>query len=511
MIRPLLVAIGLSMPMLAHAQISFEFQNSKAGFQTGKKNLYYEGGVYRILLEDGSWSASVCAGANPGPGPVPANPLIPCPLGTNAFFFGTGATAGLTGHWSLAAAPIPALVFEYSRPDLVQLVGAPPSLLERPEVLPLVDSSINIGYSYLTASYTQYRISSYAHEQTFLPNESERSRHDRTIVYGKYDYVYPRLLTDIEREYGYEPRPQPVSITTFPVPESYPGLTTAPIKSGFRYLNGDEKLNGDPYDGVWANGMLELDPNFSMRISWEGIIPGENCIVNVDRMFLWIQDDKLDDPLAGPVAQDVVYPVPGLGTEYKIPVERMIYGFEDLPPFYLGWSVGDEVYLYTRYERNSEVTSAIVKDSSTRVWGMPIRFVETYAGFALGNFPVDTPDSLKKPNADYDLDGVSNFLEYAAGTDPTDITSTPPPGFPNLTPVFVNGDCVVTMEKRANVGSSVRYELQTSYDGVKWTTIKKTGDPYWTVIETETQLTATAVAADLPGPCLVRAKISLLR
>ena len=121
------------------------------------------------------------------------------------------------------------------------------------------------------------------------------------------------------------------------------------------------------------------------------------------------------------------------------------------------------------------------------------------------------PDALKRPKADYDLDGVSNFLEYAAGTNPTDITSTPPPGFPDLTPVLVNGDCVVTMQKRANVGSSVRYELQTSYDGVKWITIKKTGDPYWTVIETDTQLTATAVAADLPGPCLVRAKISLIR
>lgn len=504
-----MLASLLCLPATSQAQLDFQFRNAKAGYQTGPKFLAYEGGRFEVSLKDGSFSSSFCLPANPGAGPV--NPGIVCPLGTNSYIFGYGEAAGMTGHWSLAAAPVKHQYFAINRPDLFQLLSAPPSLLVRSELLPRIDRSLNIGYSYTEPPYEQYRIAEYVHRQTFLPTPSDRARHDATVPHGRGTYIfgYPQIQTTAQINAGMEPRIIPVPVDTPQMPESYPGLTESPIKSGFRFINGMEHRDGRREDGYWNAGRLELDPVFEMNIAWEGLLNNVNVNMAADQLTMWVERTRSLTPLDAPNDANVLYPIPRAAVPYLVPPENALLGTETLPPFYFEWSAGDEVVLYLRYDRNALAT-ATVKDSSFRVWALPIRFITTFRGFAFTSLPPDTPEALREPNADYDLDGFSNFLEYAANTDPDDITSTPPPGFPNLTSTLVGGKLSATVAKRPNVGGSLIYNLEWSTDMVTWTPIDKVADPVWDVTESNTQLTATAKVAGTPPVGFLRARLTLV-
>ncbi len=510
-LRPasLLATIALfSLASVCYGQLSFQFRNGKAGYQTGPNFVSYDGGLFEVILVDGSYSVSGCAGANPGPAPIPPDPMG-CPLGTNAYFTGFGESAGLTGHWSLTQAPIAARLFEINRPELFQVLSAPPSLMKRPQALPVIDKGLNIGYSYLEPPYQQYRIANYIHRIRFLPTQAERVRQDNTIPPGSYIFGYPMQQTSAQVAAGLDPYIIPVPVTSPMMPESYPGMAQSPVKSGFRFINGKKRVDGTSTDGHWFDGMLELDPVFLMTIEWEGIINRTNANTNSDRLFLWVSSRRSATPLQMPSGANVLYPIPGLGVTYEVPVDKMISGNETLPPFYHSWAIGDEVVLYLRFERNFANSTTTVKDTSFRVWALPIRFITTFSGFVFTNLPPDATDEERDPNADFDLDGFSNFLEYAAGTDPDDILDTPPPGFPNLISTLVGGKLSARVPKRLNVGGSLTYEMEWSTDMVTWTPIDKVADPVWDVVETDAALTATAKVAGVPAVAFLRAKLIL--
>lgn len=498
----------LAAPLVSQAQINFTFQNAKAGFQESDDFVSYDGGFFQIGLTDGSIVVSPCAGANPGPlpTPIPANPF--CPLGTNAIVVGFGASAPLTGQYSLAGTPTPASLFAVNRPDLIQVIAAPPSLLERPELLPISDQSLSASFSYLTPPFRQFNIAFYTHNQIFGATESERERHDDTIPHGEGPYIfgYPRVQTTAQIEAGLEPAIQPVPVNTAQMPESFPGITGSPLDQGFRFLNG----TGDT-DGRWRDGMIELDPSFEMNMEWEGLISGTNINFATDNVSMWVESERSANPLGG-VSANVLYPALGFPVALDLEPINASLGIETLPPFYFGWAPGDEVVLYLRMDRNLFSTGNAVVDTSFRVWALPIRFITTFRSFALAAFPQDTPNALRAPDVDFDSDGFSNFLEFAANTDPADAASAPDANFPGLvTTLTDDGRISASVAKRPNVGGALIYDLEWSpdMDGT-WIPIPREGDDIWEVVETDTELTATARVAGVPATAFVRARLTLV-
>ena len=503
----------------SEAQFRFALTSAKGGAQIGPKTVNYGGGTLRIDVLDGSVSIAGCVfnGTTLLDGaPFPPSQMPPCPLGTTGFIaLGDIDFDGMRddgSFWSLANAPVAAAVIAPFRPDKVRVVSAPPSLFPRPGILPVTEGGAVVFYNVLSgAAQTQYDISGYVHEQTFLASEGERVRHDETVVTGLYTFSFPRLIQPDESP------PVVVSLSKLSMPESWPGLSQSPLDSGFRFTNDDN----------WSNGAIEFDPRDFNDITWQGI-DGTNFIAGSDVYTLWIQDVASPRPLDLPPAPPFAIPLPSpravfppSGNRMTLTSNEPLNGRYRLPAFF--FQPGDERVLYLRLQRTFRST-AVTFDTSVRAWTVPLRFVDTYGGFTKFNFPVGTSAELRAPHADFDGDGFSNLIEFALSsdhTDPLDVPDvTPPnvggvaPGTFSVTPLG-DGRCQVSLGKRPNVGGSLIYYFELSPDMVNWTRIPIGGDADWVEnVNDATTLQVTSVAPIVPGvapSCFFRVAVEVVR
>lgn len=494
MIKRLLLTSILALPGLCYGQINFTFTDGKSGLQINDDTFQYQGGVLNLGHQDGSWTLAGCA---QHPSPVPVFPNMFCPLGTTGFIL----RGDLDGddvpddgsYWSLTAAPINTVLTDPFSDQGIRTESAPYSDFMRPDLIPVQNGSVEIQYNALDfLNQYNYNIALYSYQQEFLPGFQGRKSNDKTVKAGPYRFSIPLLngAPNQRQVFGFD---KPT------MPESYPGFYGSVLDSGFRFSN----------DDLWdGQGRLEFDPRlFDNYLTYEGIIPGVNFFPNFDELRLWVLADPSLNPFANPPTDatdpNLLYPA-GAGAvllRYPDNVSSL-----RLPNWV--FNPGDEGTLYLRMDRGYR--ESIVTDASIRVWMVRIRFVDSYAGWALLNaaFPAGTTDEERAPYYDYDGDGASNLLEFALQTDPVNPASNPTAA--GAVVPFINeaGQCEVTVAKRPDVGTTLKYYIEYSSDMVTWTRIPDAGDANWTiVIDNEDEITAQSIGELPAGSCYVRVAV----
>lgn len=391
--------------------------------------------------------------------------------------------------------------------DRVRLISAPVSELPRP-LVGFTDYSFSVQWDYDNLqSLQEYTLAGYRASRVFDATSAGRKQMDRMVVPGSYTLELPVYNGHpASRHY------RGVNITS--IPEIYPGRDQAALPQGFRFTNAFN-----------ANGMIEIDPRVAVDLTWEGITA--TTILPTDRVGISFFNTQR--PLANRVTgTEVLDPVLIQGVGFPFPTiylaANKYSGVYRIPPSILtpvDLSVPTTVFAEIRIERGDFNQSPYPAGYlATRSLQVQLQLVDTYAGFALALSRFD-PGEDRSPNADPDGDGFSNLIEFAMGSDPSDVASTPDvtpanigatPGVFEVTPLG-DGRCNVSLTKRPNVGTGLTYYIEHSEDMVNWTRIPTGGNANWVEnINDATTLEVTSVAPIVPGVapgCYFRVAVEL--
>ena len=491
-------------------------------------------GEFGVLLRDGNAIPDGCP-LNGSLTWFAPNPLIGCPVGATVYVSigdinpaaptpGPSLTPPIAGdpslindvgtigpirvynpddltYWEVPTEPVAAVAIAPSDAKDCGLYAAPPSKLPRP-ISTFYDETLAVYGNLETASVREYQMTRYRYNRTYSspgnpvrpgnlgdtgtytdgPAAGTAMRSE--IAPGEYFFTFPYL--------GDPTSKARMSVIYRPIPEGYGKvgtITPGKISQGFRFT----KLNGAPL--VWsADGYVEMDPRLANTLEWEG--NGIEVIFpTLDTVYLSVED--LGGTLPGlpdrEIASPEVHLFPGftapaitrvllpaaLDTSYTIP-PRSVHVTMPVTAA----NPAREGVVQITLER-AVPTSSVSTDFSQRRFQMPVRFVDTYWGWASVTFPAGTRASAMLPTADPDGDGATNYQEWLANTNPMSALSKPAP------PViaFVQARAVrsiasaapghwETKMTKANVVPAITYEYEFSNDMQTWRTIGD-NDPDW--------------------------------
>ncbi len=455
------LALFAFLTVSSEAFLQVTAQNTKNYLMTTSSKAQYTSGFYRVVIQDGTWSLSGCS--HPSPVIIPPNPF--CPLGTTGFIWrGDADRDGKRddgSYWSIESVEKAKTIAPFLA-DKVLLRAAPPSTLRRP-LGNFIDESIGIYYNVLAAPVREYPIARYTYIKEYGFNEERKHRDD--YIPGAYTYSVPALVNPLLS----------LALKT--------EIFTAPESTAHRVGNEGFSLVGTR----WSKGSMEMDPRILSRVSWRGININ-NTIAADTVQFSMFQAYPLTGDIVEPPR--ILYPTPDLPYELDSPLQSTL----QIIPF--AFVKGDRAVARLQWSRSLAATP-IATDVSSRLFEWRVRFVDSYEGHAIYELPVGTLEALRLPKADFDLDGVDNFTEFAFTQDDGDDDSTTTEAFadddrqpvmPQMEIDAVTGQAFMNVAKRLNVGSSVIYNIQYSRNGRKWTTISSRDRLFDIVENTETNL-----------------------
>jgi hypothetical protein len=429
----------------AHAFFEVRLGNVKNYLMSSSTKAQYTSGYAFVVIQDGTWVLGECG---QDPSPFIILPNLFCPIGTTGFIWrGDADRDGVRddgSYWGIDSVEKAKTIAPFMA-DKVFLRAAPPSKLRRPAGN-FVDQSIGIYYNVLTPTIKEYPIAGYSYIKEYGFNEEKKHKED--YVPGVYTFTAPALIN-----------PQvflPIRTEIFAAPES---TAHAVGNVGF-------SITGTR----WSNGSMELDPRIVSTVSWRGI--NRNNTVTSDTVYFSMYSAY---PGTGDIVEPetIVYPTPDVRYELDSSLQTSL----NIIPF--AFVKGDRAVARIEWERRLGATP-VAYDESQRRFEWRCRFVDSYEGHSFYELPVGTLEAQRAPRADFDLDGVDNFTEFAFSQDDGDDSSLTPENFADddrqpLMPVLqidsVTGQAFMDVEKRLNVGSAVIYNIQYSRNGRSWTTI----------------------------------------
>ena len=457
---------------------------------------------FSLVLKDGSAAIVGCAlnQSEDWFGPLPP---AGCPKGATAYIVAgdvdnDGVRDDFT-HWEITGVT-PAVAIDASHPELCTVYSRPPGIF--PLEKGFIDNTTIVYFNTQTEAIKEYKLSSYRIDKDYITRDDM----DAAIVSGSYIFHFPRL--------GNPNVAVPIPLMHHPIPKG--SKEQNHYRQGFRFT----KLNGEPLR--WnADGFVELDSRVLNSFEWEGN-GVEIMIMTADTLYFAIMDlgtAGAKDPERD-VPDETVTLWPKFtgtpGTPRVIMANATTSGFT-VPP---GWPI--DVNADPAVEGVAEVTivrsaptSTVATDAVTHRFQLPLRYVDTYEGWAAVMFPIGTTAAERAANFDYDGDGATNWEEYSAvpQTDPTDPNDKP--GAPKLT--FVEGRAVRSTSsasagywetktaKMQNVSPAITYQYEFSADLKNWSVIGN-DDPNWLVIDTTQEIKLQSRNARLEGRGFLRVK-----
>ncbi|MDA1005613.1 MAG: hypothetical protein O3A87_03930 [Verrucomicrobia bacterium] len=490
-------ALSLSLASLAQAQV-LVYKEVKEASQTGPTSMVFDQGSLDISLEDGSFSIEGCAGNG---GISIMQPNIFCPIGTTAFILlgdvdGNGE-ADTRSFWSVTNVVRARFIRPgyATGPNAIRLSAAPASSGLLGDLLSTRDASVTLFYNVLNpVTQQEYGITRYGLFKNYSNAQLPEMYDDLPL--GIYQFRFPSLLSETGVHY--------INLLRNPLIEPWPGPTPVQGLGAFRMTND------------WVNGALEFDPRFVVDFNWTGISSdgGGSSSASV------VPSDRLYFSLRETATGRIVYPpfpdaTPD-GDRAPIWLEGQLYGGGvSIGPFFqLGFfEPGTELTGYLEVRRSLIVGGGVdvtisAYDNSERIFKWPVRFIDTYEGFAILAYPGGTPDAQISPTFDFDGDGYTNFEEFAYQTDPARPEDNPSQ---LVLPEIVEGKCVLTIQKRPFVGGRLDYYAEASTDGgVTWARVTA-ANPDWVITANNLQVLQVMSTSPFSAPsCMVRPRVKLI-
>jgi hypothetical protein len=390
------------------ASIAKTFRQSRA------TQASFRGGSFDVALRDGSvvYQAG-CSDAEF------FNPSTSCPLGSTGFtVFGRFDASPDPEPFLSVSQVTTAFSVEPALPDSVFLGAAPFSRLPRP-LYGFTDNSVGLFYNlFEPANLREYKVSSYRFSRGYLADELTRMNQE--LVPGSYFFKFPKLKNPSV--------PITIATTIRALPDGY-----AKVNNQFSGVRFDTGLGFD------SDGFMRVSFNRPTTFRWSGL--GTNLVnPNVDRLYISIRY-LLDpsNPLSettkfrpNPVTGELEGPAslfPGFvsGSDPRILLPSPFTNFFNIPPIFPLGSTG-----VVELELNRNLASnAAIYDMSSRLYQIPIRFVNSYSDYANRSF--GTNRRKIGLTEDFDGDRVNNMTEWVLNTRAQDASSVPKPD-PGLIP-----------------------------------------------------------------------------
>ena len=502
------------------AALPFEFVlRADATYRQDPSGMNFTGGQFRLFVRDGlvSYDAPCIATSYLPPGSVRYLNYFgfiiispPCALGTTGFLSGgdiNGDGINDPAAYLAVTQVAPAVLIEPSRPDKIQLVAAPPSLLPRPSG-GFSSTSANLFFNIQTTRILQYKMSQYGFNQIYTAGQ--RQEFDEAIVQGTYRYVFPL-----------------VNRPTVPVPVDVNYFGNV---DGFREVNNQKR--GFKFNGFnFVGGFALIDPSVPNTIRWEGNTQDKIAINSDVTQFRIIrladETDPSSDALEPDGRPEFVEDPPGSGLLVPNPTFPIFPAFAGpgvtqvtlqnpletsytLPPGII--PVGSTGLLQVTIVRNR---GAAVADKSRISFSVPVKFQPPGSPeivalqFIASKLPANASAADKAFNNDFDGDGISNFAEWVFNSDPGKASSVPIA--PQLTFESAssksgistkndssNGNWVYRVSKRENSDPALEYAIERSVDMNEWIKVTK-DDPNWELIESPQEIKVISRTQNLNG------------
>jgi hypothetical protein len=396
--------------------------------QTSASNAKFQNGRYRFVLMDGSTPdtdgdvdgyTDVFEDGNPcadrdDPRFVPGNPgafCAPLPRDTwaqSSFNPAVLADGNLLG---LAEATVSnntrATLIRPLSGSAVRINAAPASKLKRP--VSFRDFSTQFYYYFsapgqTVGTYQEFPLSLYYLDKDY-PNPSDVTTLEETIVPGAYSVEFPTIQNAPTGKSA-------LSVAHRVVPN---GALAVGLKRPtwlVRSLKTFENQNTPPVEQKWVNGRLKFDPYLPMTIAWDDIY--KNGLASAaDYIEVWLEDEEL-----GRVS--FTFRLNAFASSLSVNTSntmKLIYGNirqlleQQAYPFSVNGHMVMKYYRYANQQYTADLSSVTVR--------VPIEMYVSYPSWRNELFGTDAlNDAISGPNADPDKDGLTNFQEYQAGTDP---------------------------------------------------------------------------------------------
>ena len=174
------------------------------------------------------------------------------------------------------------------------------------------------------------------------------------------------------------------------------------------------------------------------------------------------------------------------------------------------YRIPNVVYLHNHFARGDQVgrwadSDVVAYDYSERIFRWPVRFIDSYQGFAILAFPPGSSEEEISAGYDFDGDGFSNLEEFGFGTDPARPEDNPSQ---IVLPEIVDGYCVLVIQKRPFTGGRLDYYAESSTDGgATWQRVTS-DDPDWVItFDNEAVFEVRSAAPFNASPCKLRARV----
>ena len=399
----LLFAIWAATPVNAQ-NVYFTAATDKTFRQGAAKEHLFRGGSLEVLLRDGLVVVQQLGSCDSS---TFFSPNMVCTVGSTGFYtFGAFGTEPAGFPYIQVVAITPAFIIEPTQPDSPHLYAAPASKLPRP-LFGFIDDGLGVFYNLFSPdNLREYKVSLYNYSRSYAAGEGARMTQE--TVPGAYYFRFPKLNAPTA--------PVNIASTVRALPEGY-----AKVNSQFTGVNFDTGLGFD------SDGFMRVSFSKPSTFRWSGIAAN---LVNANSDSLYFSIRYLADP-ADPLSETVfVNPntgqspaslFPGFvsGRDPRIRLTTPFVTSFSIPPIF---PIGSTGVVELELNRNL-AANAVVHDTSSRRYQIPIRFVSIYTDYASRSFGTNK----KKAGIleDFDGDTFNNLTEWVLNSRAQDAISVP--------------------------------------------------------------------------------------